>query len=258
MDALMPGINTDPTHFQQEGYCLFRQVLNPAEVAEARCVLDAAIAATTRRPEYLTEPHATDRFWLELCCHPRVLDIVESVLGPDLILIMSHLIVKPPKDGMRVEWHQDNTTWAAIQGTDIVTVWLALDDADCGNGCMQVIPCSHSGYPELEMRKSEGGDLFGFRVEVSPAMEAAAVPVELAAGDASLHDSYILHGSHANTSDRRRAGYTMRYGNARTTHVDVDKHWVPVYLVRGKAGEGGDRYLDARPGAALPGHSVQE
>ena len=63
------------------------------------------------RPEYLTEPHPKHSFWLELCRHPRVLDVVESVLGPDLILIMSHLIVKRAGDGLPVAWHQDNTYW---------------------------------------------------------------------------------------------------------------------------------------------------
>ncbi len=65
-----------------------------------------------------------------------MLDAVEQVLGPDLILIMSHLIVKRAGDGLPVAWHQDNTYWYSMQGTDVTTVRLAIDDTDQANGCM--------------------------------------------------------------------------------------------------------------------------
>jgi phytanoyl-CoA hydroxylase len=259
-------ISTDPNRFADEGYCLFRDVLSAAEIDAIRKELDRAIAQlparqivykdgrnqeVDARPEYMTEPHPTSAFWFEVCRHPRVLDAVESVLGADLILIMSHLIVKRPEDGLPVAWHQDNTYWHSVTGTDVATVWLAIDDADVSNGCMQVIPSSHEGYPELEKVRTDGGDLLGLSVEVTPQMESAAVLLEMPAGSLSIHDSYVLHGSEANTSGRRRAAYTMRYANANTVAVDTDQHWVPVYLVRGNGGAGADRYVDARPGQAF-------
>ena len=157
--------NSDPTAYAAEGYCLLRKVLNTKEIAAARVELDAMLAnlparqvvykdgehqEVDARPEYLTEPHPKHPFWLELCRHPCVLDAGQSVLGPDLILIMSHLIVKRPSDGLPVAWHQDNTYWHSVQGTDVATVWLAIDDTDRANGCMKVIPCTHEGYPEME------------------------------------------------------------------------------------------------------------
>jgi ectoine hydroxylase-related dioxygenase (phytanoyl-CoA dioxygenase family) len=200
------------------------------------------------RPEHMTEPHPKNPYWLEVCRHPRVLDAVEAVLGPDLILIMSHLIVKLPEDGLPVARHQDNTYWHSIDGTDVVTVWLAIDDADRSNGCMQVIPCTHEGYPTMEKVSTGKNDLLGLTVEVSEEMTKSSVALEMKAGSLSIHDSYVVHGSDANTSDRRRAAYTMRYANANTVTVDVDQHWVPVYLVRGNGGANADRYVDARPG----------
>ena len=71
------------------------------------------------RAEYLTEPHPKISWWLELCRHLRGLDAVESVLGANLILIMSHLIVKHASDGLSVVWHQDNTYWHGVKGSDI-------------------------------------------------------------------------------------------------------------------------------------------
>ncbi len=259
--------NTKPSAYETEGYCLFREVLTAGEISALRADLaelirdmpetmvvykDGEHKEVAARPEYLTEPHAKQACWLELCRHPRVLDAVESVLGPDLILIMSHLIVKRPGDGLPVAWHQDNTYWHSVQGTEVGTVWLAIDDADLANGCMQVIPCTHDGYPEMEKVSTGSDDLLGLTVEVTDEMAAAAVPLEMAAGSMSIHDSYVLHGSEPNYSNRRRAAYTMRYANARTVTVDTGEHWVPVYLVRGEGGAHAANYLDLRPGRPVP------
>ncbi len=257
--------NTDPDRYSNEGFCLFRYVLNKKEILAARTELDAMLAnlperqvvykdgknkEVAARPEYLTEPHPKHPFWLELCRHPHVLDAVEAILGADLILIMSHLIVKRAEDGLPVAWHQDNTYWHSVQGTDVGTVWLAIDDTDRANGCMQVIPCTHEGYPEMDKISTGGDDLLGLTVVVTPEMEEAAVCLEMDAGSLSVHDSFVLHGSEANTSGRRRAAYTMRYANAKTVKVNTTDHWVPVYLVRGEADN--VDYIDIRPGQSLP------
>ena len=260
-------INNQPQHFTKEGYCLFEAVLSAAEIEAIRRKLDADIAdlpekqtvykdgvtkEVDARPEYMTEPHPTSAFWLDVCRHPRILDAVEKVLGPDLILIMSHLIVKVPEKGLPVAWHQDNTYWQSVTGTDVVTVWMAIDDTDVSNGCMQVIPCTHEGYPELEKFKTGKDDLLGLSVKVTPQMQAGAVPLEMKAGSLSIHDSFVLHGSEANTSGRRRAAYTMRYANANTVAIDTAAHWVPVYLVRGLGGDNEKQYVDARAGCTVP------
>lgn len=248
---MAPTPNTEPERYAGEGYCLFRDVLSTDEIESARAELARSIAdmperlvvykdgahkEVAARPEYLTEPHTKSDFWLDFCRHPKILDAVASVLGDDLILIMSHLIVKLPHDGLPVAWHQDNTYWHSVKGTDVATVWVAIDDTDVNNGCMNVIPSSHEGYPELDKVATGANDLLGLTVEVTAGMEAAAVPLEMSAGSLSIHDSYVIHGSHANTSDRRRAAYTMRYANAKTVTVDAEQHWVPVHHVRGQSG----------------------
>ena len=165
---------------------------------------------------------------------------------------MSHLIVKPAGDGIPIAWHQDNTYWEGVHGTDVVTVWLALDKVDIGNGAMEIIPSTQEGFAEMDRVKTDGGDLFGYKVVVTPDMEHAAAAIELEPGDASIHDSFVLHGSRANLSDRRRAGYTMRYANAMTTRIEPKKHFVPVYHVRGDAPAGTEFFIDIRPGKPLP------
>jgi len=163
-----------------------------------RVMKDGIEQEVAARPEYMTEPHAKDNFWLGLCRHPKVLDCVQSVLGPDLILIMSHLIVKRAEDGLPVAWHQDNTYWPSVHGNDVGTVWMAIDDTGRDNGCMQVIPCTHAGYPDMEKIQTDGKDLLGLTVRVTEGMKAGAVALEMHAGSLSIHDSFILHGSEAN------------------------------------------------------------
>ena len=218
--------NTNPARYADEGFCLFRDVLPKSEIAVARVELNTMLAnlperqvvykdgenkEVDARPEYLTEPHPKHPFWLELCRHPRVLDAVEQVIGPNLILIMSHLIVKRAEDGLPVAWHQDNTYWHSVQGTDVSTVWLAIDDVAEENAPMQLIPGSHQGYRQLETAKAGEKEWLSKKVEITPQQEASAVSMTMSAGSLSIHDSHLIHGGGINHSDRRRAGYTIRF-----------------------------------------------
>jgi ectoine hydroxylase-related dioxygenase (phytanoyl-CoA dioxygenase family) len=245
--------------FQQEGHAIFREVLRKNEVARVRSALDETLKRRCgaihegmprqQRPEYVWENHVEEAVWFELCRNPRILDVVEKVLGPDLLLLMSGLIVKPPHHGYPVDWHQDNTYWASVSGTDIVTVWLAIDDVNVENGCMHVLPRSHQDYVEIPTVKTDENSVLKKKIEITAEMKAGALPIELKAGDLSIHDSFILHSSPANVSPRRRAGYTIRYANAKTVKVDLDRHHVPAFLVRGSDyGVAHPRLIDARPG----------
>jgi len=250
--------NVNPKAYPTQGYCIFRDGLDPDTVEHYRASLDAVIAARPpgQRLEALVEPHvrASDwQTWLELCRHPRLTEAVKAtVQASELVLLSTHLLVKPPHDGLAVEWHQDNTYWNSVDGTDVVTVWLALDDVDLENACMQVIPRTHQGFQELEMLSTHGKDLLGVRVEVEDNLERDAVPIELRAGQFSIHDSFVIHGSGANTSARRRAGCTLRYANAATVTVDLSKHTKPVYYVSGDGSHLHDGVRDIRAGKTLP------
>ena len=241
-------LNTDSGRFTADGYCFFPDIFGRDEVAAMQHALEVATCAGfLDRDQYYGEPHTREVFWLEVCSHPRLLDAVEAVLGPNLILVFSSMFIKMPRDGMSVAWHQDNNYWPSVHGTDVVTVWLALDDADVENAAMSVIPGSHQGHREMETVLSGETEMLRKKVPVTPEMEAGAVMLEMKAGSVSMHDSYILHGSQANDSGRRRAGYTIRYCSTDTAWVDMEEHPIPVFLVRGDRGVRGERYTDLRP-----------
>ena len=254
----MPSdLNTDPALFGELGYCLFRDVLSAEETVRLGAMLDEALADSLPPPagrngsmdrgNYVGEPHVRDLRWLDLCRHPRVLDAIESILGPNLILVYSSVFIKPPASPVKVGWHQDNTYWPSVHGTDVITLWLAVDDADAANSAMKVIPGSHRGWNELETVDSGADQMLHRSVPVSRELEESAVTLEMTAGSLSIHDSFILHGSDRNRSGGRRAGYTIRYCSTDTAWVDLDIHPHPVFLVRGQAGPRGDRYTCLLP-----------
>lgn len=239
-------MNENPRRFAELGYCLFPAVFDTAEVESNRRLLDEYTEDDRLlRPNYLGEPHASDERWLAICTHPRLLQAIEAILGPNLILVFSSVFIKPPGATDTVPWHQDNVYWPSVHGTDVVTVWVAIDDASEENSALEVIPGSHTGHRELgSTQATDERSMLTKQVLVDAQMESTAVVLEMDAGSVSIHDSFILHGSGANGTDRRRAGYTIRYCNPETAWVDLDRHPHDVYVVRGCAGDRGQGYVD--------------
>lgn len=256
--APAPATAANRYHYRRDGFTVVEAGLPPAVMTGVRGHLDALIAGLgpDERPEHLVEPHvnAPDwRFWLQLCLNPAVLAAVARAMEADeLVLAMSHLIVKPPFDGKAVAWHQDITYWPSVTGSEVCTVWLAVDDVDTGNACVHFIPRSHAERERLEKLATDGSDLLQVRVAVTPEQEASAVPCILRCGQYSIHDSFAIHGSGVNTSARRRAGYTMRYANPKVVSIDASRHWVPVDYVYGDGTSLRPEMRDLRPGRPLP------
>lgn len=190
--------------------------------------------------------------WLEFATDPDLLDLVEQVLGPDVILWGSQVFCKPARTGRTIPWHQDGQYWP-IRPIATCSVWLALDDATPENGCMRYIPGSHRAGSLFAHRRREGADLVLFE-EVDPAACSTSDPRDdaLAAGEFSLHDVFLVHGSEANRSDRRRAGFVIRFMPA-TSLFDrrIDRRQDqaglsfsfsrrPIWLARGQDRAGND------------------
>lgn len=208
------------------------RLLSESQVAQYRsegfvCPIDALAAQEAAeflaRMEYLEsrEPHLWTRskvkphllmMWLnELIRHPRILDAVEDVLGPDIMVWATGHFDKKPRDPSFVTWHQDATYWG-LSEPSVVTAWVALTPSNRENGCMRVIPGSHR-RGQLPHRDTYGQDNLlsrGQDVEVK-VDEAQAVDLELRPGQISLHHVMTVHGSQPNFSDTRRLGIPIRY-----------------------------------------------
>jgi non-haem Fe2+, alpha-ketoglutarate-dependent halogenase len=149
--------------------------------------------------------------WLDaLIRHPRILDTVEDIIGPDILCWSSRFFIKDKQDGGFVSWHQDLPYWGLDFSGNILTAWVALTPATRANGVMKVMPGSHRKL--VAHKDGAASNLLQRGQEIALAVdESAAVYMELAAGEMSLHHGLIWHGSVENTSDTRRVGYAIRY-----------------------------------------------
>jgi Phytanoyl-CoA dioxygenase (PhyH) len=218
--------------FAEDGYAIFPSLLDTALVAEAG---DHVTWLQRKHPDLRPEQlHHwlmwDDPFWLRLLADDRLLDIVEGFLGPDIALFASHYICKPGGDGLPVLWHQDGHYWP-LDPMEVITVWLAVDDAGRENGCMRVIPGSHRErklHPHL--REEDRANVLSSRLEAAAVDESRAVDVEIPAGGISVHDPFLIHGSNPNHSPRRRCGLTIRYI---PTTTRITREW-KSFLLRGE------------------------
>ncbi|RAS71095.1 phytanoyl-CoA dioxygenase PhyH [Lentzea atacamensis] len=216
--------------FQTDGYETHAGVLTPSKFEGLARHFEAKLAALPegQRPEHMDVPHLTDPALFEWLLDPDVLDLVESLIGPDIALFSSHFICKPAGDGKPVPWHQDAHFWRDTidPAGDAITVWLAIDPSTAENGCLRVIPGSH-----LAVVSHRGNDDSFFNQETS-VDESLAVDVELERGACSIHSAMLVHGSPPNRSSLRRCGYTMRYMPTTVRFLKAEDH--RIYLARGR------------------------
>ena len=177
----------------------------------------------------------------------EVLDLVERFIGPDIALWSSHFISKPPAHGQIVPWHEDSAYWRGrLDPMEVCTVWLAVDDSTAENGCMRVIPGTHSnGYSNYVAVDDASKSVFGTRITEDQFDLSTAVDLELKSGECHLHHAKTIHGSNANESGKRRCGYTMRYMPTTVKYVPNERWTHGIYLARGKD-RAGNEY--AEPG----------
>jgi hypothetical protein len=233
--------------YRREGYLLHdRPIFPQAKFDKLAAHFESKLAALPpeERPENMDVPHFTDPALFEWLFADEVLDLVESIIGPDLALFSSHFICKPKGNGKRVPWHEDSSYWKEMMDPmEVVTVWLAIDPSTEENACMNVIPRTFAGNSET-VPVDLATNVFSTEIKRNAFDASKAVSCVLAPNRASLHDGRLIHGSEPNLSDKRRCGYTMRYISTRTrfNHEKVGA-WHQIYLARGRD-RAGNRYAD--------------
>lgn len=207
--------------FHEEGFLIPKIALKNVEVEELKLAVDRVLEANPGiRPERLVSVHIDglnnegiegDRTFFDLANHPLILDCVEQLIGPDIILWGCQLFCKPGIDGMEVPMHQDGNYWP-IRPLATCTVWLAIDESKIDNGCMKVVPGSHKDAIAFEHRKDTREKLvLNQMVDDDRVSLDKSIAIELNPGSFSLHDIHLIHGSLPNTSYKRRSGVAIRY-----------------------------------------------
>jgi Phytanoyl-CoA dioxygenase (PhyH) len=172
---------------------------------------------------------------------PEILDVVGQLIGCDIALWGAGLFGKPPLRGKATPWHQDAAVleYQAIRPVELCTVWVALDESTPENGCVRYIPGSHRERAiRTHVQRPTPGFTLHHMVEDRYWPESCERNAILQRGQASIHDVYLVHGSTANRSGKRRAGIALRYMPT-TSYYDrefarqFDAPDRPMYLVRG-------------------------
>jgi hypothetical protein len=199
--------------YEKDGFVSPIRVFSPDIAADLRTKLEE-VEATKGGPLSGTlrfKPHLLYTFLDGVVYDTTILDAVEDVIGPNILCWSSSFFTKEPRDAGFVSWHQDSTYWG-LSAPSVTTAWIALTPSTAMNGCMRVIPGTHT-VGQMNHNDTHAPDNMLTRGQVIDAEidESAAVDVELQPGEMSLHHVRLIHGSNANATNDRRIGFAIRY-----------------------------------------------
>jgi non-haem Fe2+, alpha-ketoglutarate-dependent halogenase len=205
--------STAVERYHRDGFYFPISVLTPGEAREYRRRLEAVETESgggKLTAEIRQKPHLLFTWLADLVRHPAILDAVENVLGPNLLVWSTSFFIKEARDSAFVSWHQDATYWG-LSEPDVITAWVAFTEATVENGAMRMVPGSHG--EQLAHRDTfAANNLLSRGQEIEVAVdEARGVDIVLRAGEMSLHHVRMVHGSPPNRSNDRRIGFAIRY-----------------------------------------------
>lgn len=199
-------------NYETGGFCFPVPVLSAAEVRTFRADLERyeeEIGAPLDFPEK-SKPHLLFDWADAVAHHPAVLDAVEDLIGPDILLYHITLWTKEAGAPSYVLWHQDGA-YFFLEPADQVTAWVALSDAPAAAGCIHVLPGSHRG-PWREHVDDDGPHNMIKRGQGIPGFEhETGEPMPLKAGEMSLHHTKLIHASGGNNHTDRRIGVGLSF-----------------------------------------------
>ena len=202
--------DAEVAQYHEDGYVIpdFRL---PDETLDAiRIDHDRLLSRHPEFVDYCPSLLAYDLAFLNYARTPEILDMAEHLIGPNIALWNSSFFAKPAEKGRATPWHQDGEYWP-IRPLATCTVWIAIDDSTPENGCLRVIRGSHKNKDLRQHETNSDPNLtLNQELPLTDHDEDLAVDIVLKAGQMSLHDVYLVHGSAANTSGRPRRGMTLR------------------------------------------------
>ena len=269
--------------FQRDGYVKPRYRLPAVDLKKlqemsARLVADNphiinAPHTNMHVPTYAVQKLNCGTGWLEMAAHPGILDLLEQLIGPDIILWATALFHKEARTGGRTHYHRDSIYYP-IRPLVAPNVWIAVTESNVGNGCVRFIPGSHLARVSGPHSFSNGeeGELVNNKIDDSEFNVEDAVALELEPGEMYVSDVFSLHGGGLNRSDSARTGFSIRYfpstsiyehdvapGHAATSSYNDFKSR-PLHLLRGVDRSGGNNFSIGHPvkdgGLALVGGKV--
>jgi hypothetical protein len=234
-------------HYHREGFVFPIDCLAPGEVSYFRGRLEEFERAQGdtfgKLPGLVrSKSHLLFAWMDELVRHPKVLDAVESIIGPDILIYHLTSWLKEPNEASHVSWHQDGT-YFGLEPPEQITAWIALTDATAEMGCIKVLPGSHAIGQRPHKDTFSAGNLLSRGQTIQERLDYTKYTMmPLKAGQISLHHTHIVHSSEPNRSDRRRIGIGVSYIPPHCRLINDVR--VTASLVRGQDRFG---YFDLEP-----------
>ena len=235
--------------FRRDGFLHVKRLVAPEEVAELAQFTDDMMAGKATIPglpappaelsvgerrlyyERIHMPHRTLALAERFMLHPRIVDVLEALIGPDVLALQTMLFFKQPGHAGQ-GFHQDSY-YIPTQPDTLIGAWLAIDPADEENGCLWMTPGSQHEpiYPDCDGVTQQGDTLLSDIDSIKSASHPDVarntlaqialrydqeVKVEAEPGDVVFFGGHVFHRSHANDSDRSRRAFVSHYCNARS------------------------------------------
>lgn len=240
-DALSPET---VAAYRRDGFVAGLPVLDADAVAAIRAEIEALEASAAAGAGgrgldqyFRVNGQITIPLLARLARTPAILDAVETVLGPNLLVWSVELFIKEPGSEKTVSWHQDITYWGMGETDEEATAWVALSDVTVEAGCMRFLPGSHRGGIAPHADTFAADNLLSRGQEIRDVDEAAARPGPLRPGEMSLHHGRCFHASGPNRSADRRIGLAVRYVTPEVRQAALGRDY--AMLVRGVDRVGG-------------------
>lgn len=212
------------SEYDELGFLHSIPILSPDEVVRFRADIEETCRALGGRVTRLDAPHLYFSWAWELATHPRVLDCMEQLIGPNILLKSTRVFYKFGNSDSFVGWHQDGIT-EALKDAHVPAIWLGLTSATAENGCLRVVPRSHrlgliphADRPNPDNLTTQGATA---QVEID-----APQDVVMQAGEMSLHHPLMLHASNPNRSSESRIGFSATYSTPALTASRTAVAWV--------------------------------
>ena len=200
---------TEVDAYWSNGFVFPVDVLTEPEAASARRRLED-VERRFGPMHYLVKPHLVTTVADELAHQERLLDAVEDLIGPDILVWDSAFIIKEPGDRKHVSWHQDLTYFGLDSIHGVVSIWLALSPVTVESGAMRMIPGSHHLGRIAHRKTIDSSNVLSRGQTLDREVdEGSAVDVVLRPGQMSIHHGLAFHASPANRSEDRRIGFNM-------------------------------------------------
>jgi len=195
--------------YVKDGFIGGIRVIPSEDAGYHRAELEKA-EAELGRLHYVQKIHTMLRFTYELATHPRLVNVVEAILGADILLYNTNYIIKEPNSPNFVSWHQDLTYWG-FDNEDLVSAWVAITPATNESGCMQMIAGSHKWGMRTHSLTDNDYNVLHLGQTIKDVKENSAAICPLSPGEASLHHGWTIHSSEPNSSSDRRIGLNIQY-----------------------------------------------